>query len=290
MTRTEALRWIMGTLLIIIIWQLHPLSANFLALFSIALLGLPHGAADALLIKKKWPSLAMWAAVTVAYALLAIIGAILFLRFPAVGLFIFIIISMWHFGTQEDRNYSAWSVAPIGGIFILGPFVYWGVQIDSYLLQLGLQASERSILLSMAPIIFFLSVMFLLMAALIQYRYDKTPLIGLLLSAPVAILLPPLLSFSLYFCLIHAPRHSAVLNREMPNWWRHPAVVLALILTWITAGFWIVTSEKSELSARTAIVLIIGLAALTVPHMLLTAWVSHSNSSREIKTTGSAVD
>jgi beta-carotene 15,15'-dioxygenase len=274
MTRTEAIRWIVGTLLMAVIWRLHSTSANVIALFLIAIFGLPHGAADALLMKKCWPRFGAWAMAMLAYGLIAILCAFLFFRFPAPGLVIFIVISMWHFGAQDSHGLPRWSVFGAGGLFIFGPFFYWSTQINEYLLALGLQQINRNFLLSAAPVLFVCCVVLVWLAAMLKVRENKAPLVGLLLTTPVALLLPPLLSFGLYFSLLHAPRHSVELTRQLPGWWRHPAVVFALILTWGAGGAWILYGGSSIVSQRAVIAFVIGMAALTVPHMLLNVWVT----------------
>jgi beta-carotene 15,15'-dioxygenase len=274
MTRVEAIRWLLGVMVMTSVWFFDSTSASVLAILMIAVLGLPHGAADAFLIKKYWSGRVAWLLMMPAYALIVILYAFFFLHFPATGLVIFILISVWHFGVQDSDGLPRWSVVGAGGIFIFGPFLYWSLQIDGYLLQLGLLESSRIILLQLSPWLFIICAALVLAAALQKRHVSKAPLVGFALSLPVALFLPPLLSFSLYFCLLHAPRHWAASRLEMPNWWRSPVVICALLLTWVAAGIWAFYGGEKLISERTTIVLIIGMAALTVPHMLLNAMIT----------------
>jgi Brp/Blh family beta-carotene 15,15'-monooxygenase len=94
---------------------------------------------------------------------------------------------------------------------------------------------------------------------------------GLLALAYVA---PPLIYFTLYFCLLHSPRHLSGLLRyanpkQRPRLLRMALIytVLTLILIAILYYFW------SELPIDSLILrlVFIGLAAVTVPHMILIA-------------------
>lgn len=283
MTRYESIRWLLGTILMVLVWLMSPVLAEMAALFLIAVLGLPHGAADALLIKKRWPNIFGAAGIMTCYAAIAIAFAFFFFHFPALGLVVFILISIWHFGVEDSKTLPSWSIPAAGGIFILGPFLLWSAEINLYLSQLGLTDSQSVFLLRTAPWLFALCVVTLLLAVLRQLRVSKAPLIGFLLSIPVAIALPPLLGFSLYFSLLHAPRHSAFLTQHMPGWWRQPVVIFALLLTWVSVAVWLFYGGLSTVSERIAVAVIIGLAALTVPHMLLNAMIINSDSRIKVK-------
>jgi beta-carotene 15,15'-dioxygenase len=269
MTRAESIRWLFGTMAMMAVWFFDSISASILAIALIAVFGLPHGAADAFLIKKYWPGRFIWFFMLLAYALVVILFACFFFQFPAMALAIFILVSIWHFGAQDSDGLPRWSVPGAGGIFIFGPFVCWGAQIDIYLSQLGLAESSRFMLLEFSPWLFAICATLVFAAALQKRNVSKAALIGFALSLPVALFLPPLLSFSLYFCLLHAPRHLASSKPEMPKWWRSPAVTGALVLTWAAAAIWIFYGDAKLISERTTAALIIGMAALTVPHMLL---------------------
>jgi beta-carotene 15,15'-dioxygenase len=279
MTRAEAIRWLLGTFFMVLVWRIDSGIADLVAIVLIAVFGLPHGAADALLIRRRWPRFLAWTAITSAYAIIAVASALFFFQFPAIGLAIFILISIWHFGSLDSRGMPSWSIFGAGGVFIFGPFLLWGPEINSYLSQLGLSELHRSQLLTVAPWLLAVCIVTLMLAALMALPIKKPTLFGIALTVPIAILLPPLLSFSLYFSLLHAPRHSADLSRYLAGWWRQPRVLIAVLLTWIVAGIWIAYGNSSDISERTVTALIIGMAALTVPHMLLNFLITEVDSA-----------
>jgi beta-carotene 15,15'-dioxygenase len=281
MTRTECIRWLIGSTALTATYFIHPFTSTLLALTLILVIGLPHGAADAWRIKKRWPALPSSIGVMFLYAAVAFCFGYFFLTFPLFGLVIFIAISAWHFGAYDRHPAAPWSRLAAGSLFIFGPFLVWKAMIDGYFAALGVDASQRSMILHAGAYIFIMIVFILLLAAGIIFKRDKKPMLGLLLSLPVAIGLPPLLSFSLYFSLLHAPRQSAALSEQLPGWWKHPAVIFALVLTWVLAIAWFYFSAMPGVSEPLAVIIIIGMAALTVPHMLLDALLSKKLSAAQ---------
>ena len=88
-------------------------------------------------------------------------------------------------------------------------------------------------------------------------------------------LLPPLVGFSLYFCGVHTPRHLARVWHAISEDGRGRTKVLTLALvftlaSWIAGGLslWLVSAAETIDEAILRVVFI-GLAALTVPHMIL---------------------
>lgn len=76
----------------------------------------------------------------------------------------------------------------------------------------------------------------------------------------------PLLSFAVYFALWHSPRHllaSGVDRRSMA-----PTVVATIATLGLGVGAWVLMEPATATAIR---VVFIGLAALTVPHLAVTA-------------------
>lgn len=275
MTNTECIRWLTGSFILSAIYFVHPVAAMILAMALIMLIGLPHGAADAWLLKQQWPRLQHFALAIILYALVALAFANVFLHFPMTGLIIFITISAWHFGYYDAHPSMRWSQLATGSLFIFGPFLFWQDSIQSYFLAIGLTVLQSGFLMNVGAYIFMASALITLLAALLLFKRDKKPLFSCLLVLPIAIALPPLLSFSLYFCLLHAPRQSADLNKQLPQWWRKPIVVAALATSWAAAGAWFYFSSLPIVSERLTLILIVGMGSLTVPHMMLDAILLH---------------
>ena len=88
-------------------------------------------------------------------------------------------------------------------------------------------------------------------------------------------LLPPLVGFSLYFCGVHTPRHLARVWLAISEDGRSRTKVLTLALvftlaSWIAGGLSLcLVSAAETIDGAILRVVFIGLAALTVPHMIL---------------------
>jgi Brp/Blh family beta-carotene 15,15'-monooxygenase len=103
----------------------------------------------------------------------------------------------------------------------------------------------------------------------------------LVLVAIALVLLPPLLAFTFYFCLVHTVRHfisiaqTSFIDQSIPKhiaslarkvW---PATLAAIALAfagWLLLLFW---QPGTELLVQSVRVLFWGLASLTLPHCLL---------------------
>jgi len=154
-----------------------------------------------------------------------------------------------------------------GGIHLAMPAIYWTamlITIPALIFQLFLSISKR----------------------------DPGTFGELVLLALVASILPPLISFAIYFGLWHAPRHlielacwsegqfgvrsshSTAAEASLVNGFRRIALeaIPLTLLTWamMAAGFLFLRKSMS-VDASTVRVLFVSLSALTVPHMLFTA-------------------
>jgi beta-carotene 15,15'-dioxygenase len=280
MGKVESIRWIFAVLMMTAFYLINQQSAAMLALFLIAVFGLPHGAADALRMWGRWSDWRRFCAATIFYAVVAVVAVGLFYQFPLAGLLVFIAISIWHFGRQDATDFPAWSALGVGGLFIFAPFLLWSNQLHDLFGWLRLPPQSIQALIDWCVYAFYVSVACCLLLAILRSALRGRVLRLLLLSVPVAVLLPPLLSFSLYFAVLHAPQHARVLHVEWPNWWRHPLMLGTLFVSWLLIALWLVYGSAVSIDQGIAEVLIIGMAAVTVPHMMLDFYLS--NQSRVV--------
>jgi len=100
-------------------------------------------------------------------------------------------------------------------------------------------------------------------------QVEKTSIIGLLVVIIAAAILPPLIFVVLYFCFQHSPRH--MINHMA--YFKSPFIITnCLILTLVTllvSAYYFFSLEGFNQSERLVKIVFIGLAALTVPHMIL---------------------
>jgi Brp/Blh family beta-carotene 15,15'-monooxygenase len=94
-----------------------------------------------------------------------------------------------------------------------------------------------------------------------------------ILFAVVVAILPPLVSFALYFCIIHTGRHMRriwhVLASTSSSKGLYRQAAGFTLASWLVGGAAFLWLETGDLDAALLQVVFIGLAALTVPHMIL---------------------
>jgi Brp/Blh family beta-carotene 15,15'-monooxygenase len=119
------------------------------------------------------------------------------------------------------------------------------------------------------------------------YTYYKKqygrPLIALLSMVVIALILPPLVSFSVYFCLWHSRGHIVRLWHSLQQNQRLATVQEAIVytlLSWISAVlfFFYLSGSISDIILQ---ITFIGLAALTWPHMILVDYMDKKRGHYE---------
>ena len=247
-----------------------------LAAIFISLLGLPHGALDPVVayqqkVWRKLPGLSLFLGV---YILLAVGMIALWWSVPLLGFILFLSFSALHFG----RDYLRYSANPLdhwayGGLIIGLPIVLdqtETVQIFDYLL-FGPTPIALVWTLQLAGI---LSALYLIIH-LRKVRFAAT--LELTALAATAAYLDPLWYFVVFFCGFHSPRHLITVYRTLNSELRFVGFVVMLFLTILTLLAAVVVAMQVEasvlqLNSLVLQILFIGLAGLTVPHMLLIEW------------------
>lgn len=276
MNRREARACLIG-LLLCGLFALHGRATlDIAAVLAIALIGTPHGAADALRLLaaargRDGMRRGYFVALNALY--LAIAAAVwwLFLRWPAVALTIFVAISGLHFAATdiaaERARGDGRGAGATGWIAIAAPFVLWQPQIGSWLTWLGLTPTQAAAF----PPALAGSVVVAALGWALARSLPARRLPTALWVTPPSLLLPPAAGFALYFCAVHAARHWEHLHAEGRSLPWQP-VALTMVATLALAAGLLRGYEDAALAPRLVQVVVIGLAALTVPHMLLDAW------------------
>lgn len=272
---------------------LPPLSLEqqfWIILVPVAVFGLSHGGADPFILKRLVGERRRLLYLTMSlyfFSSLAFIGLVWF--FPVLALLVFLALSVWHFGFT-DAAYLSSSPGPLlillsGSLPVLGPILGHTQQTSELFAWLiGRETSAVSGALEIVgPLMAGLWAMGF---GVLAYRHfyqqgdqtDARVLTELVLVGTALVLLPPLLAFTFYFCLVHSVRHflSIAENRvghkevkQMLGFLTRQsapatlsAIVLAL-LAWVTIVLW---DPASNLLVEGVRVMFWGLAALTLPH------------------------
>ena len=250
----------------------------------IVALGVPHGALDVEIgrtvlrprVGRAWfpafaaPYLALVAGVLVAWRLA-----------PEATLAGFLILSVWHFGTEETGGFGLPALV-LGGLPIALPVLLHPgatAQVLSAISDLPL-AVPPSWLRAGCLLWIPLAALWTVTALVAGQR--RSLLLPLVLCLGFAAL-PPLTAFTLYFVAVHAPAHTVALIRHPTRaprvrdartaWQRAMPITVLTVL--IGAALWPLTPGAS--ATRLVCVTLQLLAALTLPHMLFDAWLEHQD-------------
>ena len=267
---------------------LAPGPRQIAALAAIILLGVPHGALDGeiarTLLRPRFGRL--WFAVfSLPYLMLSALVLLCWAAVPLATLAGFLVLSVLHFGAEDAPGGNALDIAFRGGAPI-APAVLLHPAATARLF-----GTVAGVPLSAPPSwMLAAALLWLLPAGLWVYRTLRAPRaeqvsVISLLAEPALMLalfaaLPPITAFAIYFVAIHAPHHVAslvadphraprVTSRATALRYAAPVAALTLLLG---AALW--PAYAGTVPDRLLEMTLQGLAALTLPHMLLDAWAT----------------
>ncbi len=266
----------------------------------VVIAGLPHGALDMTLLKGAGIGRAGLAAAFAGYLGLAGLVGAGFAYFPTTALLIFLGVAWLHFGLGDTEDLAGWhrgvECFARGGLAIAGPLTFHPVETLGLFTQLGGPASALHLAAIGDCFSFVAGPLWLgacllvaglrLRSALFMEASPGARLPHFLAAWEMVFLTllfwlwPPLAAFGIYFCLVHSVRHlihlaAARRPHDFPwavRWlWREswPIVGLTLVIGAILLWQWGGGISQDTLLLR---LVFVGLAALTMPHMLLTYW------------------
>lgn len=260
---------------------------------AIAVFGLPHGALDHLSGRKLLePRLARgWIPAFVAgYLALALVVGLVWWQAPRLALAAFLTYSAWHFGAGDaPRGAGVSEGLARGSMPIALPALFHAPEVTTYFnWLLPAEAALAS------DLVFRLAAASAAVAALVMLVSitARASVAGLAATAATTLELgalallfawaPPLISFLVYFCGWHSIRHlfdlGAELSPEDPRRAARRLAAFAWPLTLLTVAaawpaWWLLREGGLDGDVALARVVFIGLAALTVPHMML-GWLA----------------
>jgi len=239
----------------------------------VAVLGLPHGALDLPIAEALWPLTGWRRKLGFAAAYLGLAGAViaLWLLAPGASLAMFLGYAALHFSGDWARAWPPlrWTggAATIGAPALLHPGEV------TALFAILAPAERAALVADAAALAGGLALTGLVLCALLSPRARGTAALeqGVLWIAAAA--LPPLMYFAVYFCALHSIRHFTATLRTVPDGRRAivMAVALSVAVTLVAAGIlrYGAPLQAVDTTGQIIRILFIGLAALTVPHMIL---------------------
>jgi len=253
---------------------------NLIALMAVVIIGLPHGAFDGVIsIYLGYSSRSHFSFRFVGvYIGLSALVVYLWLIFPVASLITFLAFSIIHFGLGDARASSGWfrwtQAIAHGSMVVAGISQSHKAEVGKIFYYLSDGMAE--------PVWYFIDIVSVIAVATIiiygwkaiwenRWRVGFFEIIILLILFSQV---PPLFGFSVYFCCIHSTRH-------LLNIWKSIQTIMLnrmayiqtgglTVISWFAGGiaFWFGVSELT-LESTILRVIFIGLAALTVPHMIL---------------------
>jgi Brp/Blh family beta-carotene 15,15'-monooxygenase len=252
----------------------------------ILLLGVPHGALDIVFAQELYGvhGLRHWCGFTLAYLSAGLLVVLIWHTMPQLFLLGFLLLSALHFSGDPAPGTSLVARLLYGGAMIVLPALLHENEMARLFAFLVLPQAA----MLLASFLHEISWPWLLATALAAAWQSRTHwLTGLEMAAAaaLALLAPPLLAFTVFFCAMHGARH-------IVRTWHYAgagaesttrlgrAALLPMLGTLILGGAAVYGLRAAPLEAGLMQLVFVGLAALTVPHMALVEQVRWSGWAR----------
>ena len=256
-----------------------------ISLFLILTIGISHGSLDHIKGKKliKYFGYKSMGIFYLSYLLIGAVIILIWLIFPKLLLFLFLIIAAFHFGKEDSefinqkKNFELIYFLK-GSLIITSPLFFHKEETLTIFETLNFYISNNLII---SNEILFIFILLSLISGIILSLNKSIEAKSLLLMDYLSILilnyfLNPIIAFTIYFCFLHSIRHSISLIREInKNLIKGLPIFIkkALPLTILTIFGYVVSisilNNYNEFNETIYRVIFIGLASLTFPHILL---------------------
>lgn len=239
----------------------------------ILILGVPHGALDIIFARQYIGvrSIAGWGLFALAYLVAAVLVVGFWWVAPGLFLAAFLLISVFHFSGDPEGETPMLFRLLYGGAVILCPLLLHQAEVLEVFAYLAGMTNAKLIVtvLHWAAWPWVAAIGFV---ALASAKREPIRAVELVSVAALLIFAPPLLGFTIFFCAMHSARH---VLRTRDYSYEGNLISLLRIASWpmlitfagIVIAWWL--SGGGSIDMRIAQLLFVGLAALTVPHMIV---------------------
>jgi Brp/Blh family beta-carotene 15,15'-monooxygenase len=253
--------------------------ASLVALALVTVIGLPHGAFDGAIARHLGYSRTLGGSIKFILVYLGLAAAVVafWVWQPGLALALFLLISALHFGYGDATAASgiarAVQIAAHGGLAVFGISLFHLQQVTPLYAALTNGDVMLAVMMTEFFPLFIMPVAALYLISAIRDAGLRPRLVELAVLCLLLAVVPPLVGFALYFCVIHTGRHMRYIwNRVSSN--ATPRHILSQAV-WFTLASWgggvimLLWLDSGNISQDLLQVIFIGLAALTVPHMIL---------------------
>jgi Brp/Blh family beta-carotene 15,15'-monooxygenase len=245
---------------------------------AVVILGLPHGALDPWIAKRAglYRRAVGLAGFNLAYLALASLVVVVWWLSPGPTLGFFLLLSAWHFSDDWQQRMPAWQRL-VAATALLGMPAFFNPEGVAEIFVI-LSGTGAVVVADILKVVGGAALGGLALVMAMAYRQNqRSVLIELGVLLVLAATVPPLIYFTVYFCLLHSPRHlRSTFQQAQPEERTRVVVgasvytIAAVALGAIVASIALPTDQVAHMHTQ---VVFIGLAALTVPHMALMLWV-----------------
>lgn len=259
---------------------------------AVVVFGLPHGALDLALVRGA--AQGSWFALAAAIGVYLVVSAAVlavWIALPVAALLGFLAIAVIHFGLgdTEDRHGTQRAVEVIarGGFAGIAPLVFHPQTTrDLFALLVGPASSNHldaalAVITAPATWLWITCLMVAVLWRCLQRAPGWLPAVAeLLLTAAIFAVFHPLSAFLLYFCFVHSVRHISDLGAarfpesaaRARRWLLLESLPFTLATVVLGAIAWLAFARTLDFDEAMMRIIFWGLSALTMPHMILTAW------------------
>ena len=242
-------------------------------------LGVPHGALDPIFARQLYgiQTLPGWAVFAVIYVALGALVVWLWWLMPGVSLLLFLAASAVHFSGDLVPQTPRIARVCYGGAVIFFPVLLHAADVSQLFGFLAGASTADSLVTGMR----WLAWPWLMATALVScfmWRRDWLTALEMTSVSLLAIAVPPLLAFTVFFCVMHSARHALRARQYAAFSASRLLLTSAAPMVAVLAGTALGWYFFKDLSIDEHIVqlVFVGLAALTAPHMLLVERVRYS--------------
>ena len=256
-----------------------------ISLFLILTIGISHGSLDHIKGKKliKYFGFKSMTIFYLGYLFIGVITILIWLIFPKLLLFLFLIVAAYHFGKEDSEFINQKKKFELiyflkGSLIITSPLFFHKEETLAIFETLNFYISNNLII---SKDILFILILLSFVSGIILSLNKSFEVRSLLLMDYLSILilnyfLNPIIAFTIYFCFLHSIRHSISLIRELNKNLKKGLPVFikkAFPLTILTILGYVLSisilNNYNEFNETIYRVIFIGLASLTFPHILL---------------------
>ncbi len=257
------------------LWHgLDSAAVTAIAALAILIAGIPHGTLDVEIAANRFgrSDQSSKIMITIAYIGCAALMLALWSSRPEIALVAFLIISIFHFGADWRGTVDPFLASMVGWALIALPALSHPQQVAAIFDMLTSNQNGAMI----AALLACTSVPATLGSLVFVYgAYQKGDMqfaIDVVCCIIAALLLPPLIAFSVFFCCLHSPRHTAEAINEAGALTLTKKMLIMFMVFALSIGFGVLFFVRQDGGVidvsiiRTAFVV---LSTLTVPHFVL---------------------